>query len=643
VAREFFFHWVTETNTTWDEAYAVKDEGIASLKVEQAENDFAKLSIYVKHPKIGLLNILRKQWAWLAYRKGDTAGTIVPLMHGQLITIPSDFVGEGVIFEFLGKPLDFLSQKVGVALTLMTAPNYEPIFIDPAKRLTVNDDYTYTGDPDTVLQGWSRVWDIDRITGQVRTTDILTGEDGTEVFASNEIKPEIKPQIKDPPATGLTIIGTVPWTQQQSGSLKVGDWFINAYNALSIKNDWPKVGSSLAGSWKIGDGTYAIDVNGLEGAVVQQFGFNYENKDKKHVNGDVMSIQFMNCAFPTQSGQFIKISESIQNGHKPGGWEDFQNDILIGDEVSQNIPLHYNANVMLVALAQVNCGLTLGYDAGIKRTETITIKMTANVQPLINQPDPSAVTETIGPLNGTDVGIPIDGVTPLNSPTGNNFFPTDRGKSARDYLISIGLAHFKQRARAIELTADIPFERAIELSCRKNATLYYSKLPGGVATGKIIRYGFSADGNATTMSGFVTIGCCIGYGGSVSADAGEDDYIDDDYIDDYYERTGEVVSLGEVGYTPPVYEPGPDEIAFPLQRSQVVVSQSFTDSTAQVQAGQRLDMFTGQPTPNIITVPTKVFNLELKPLNGGIDRTIDLSTTPVELPKHIDLAAAPNG
>lgn len=652
----FFFRWSDYTDFPWSEAYATNSEEINTFEVSQSENDFAQLTVTVKNPHIGLLNQTtaegRKVWAWLSYQADDTAGTITPLFFGRLIGIPDDFdpESEAVSLIFQGRPSDYNTRKVNAALALMVAPYYDPVFVNPDKRLKlVTGGGGYYGDPDTVLQGYSKLWSIDRVTHEVTASDILEGEDSTEIFDADDIVTGIRIHLAQKPLTALTVIGKVSWTQTAGGSIHITDKVFTCYNAISIKNDWPKVGNGLSGGWNVAEGTYAYD-NGAESAKVTQQGFKYENKDTApdgqpaHRVGDVMSIDFNNAYFPDYGGTFYKLSESIQSGHRPGGWPDFANDALIGDWINQNIPLHYDASIMQVALPTVYCGLTLGYDAGVKRDETITIKLTANLQPIVTLPDPQDVEETIT-LNGSDVGITIDGATPIDNAQANNYFPSTRGQESIDYLMQVAIAHFKQRGRAVEITADIPFDRAINLTMRKNATINAPQLPGTTATGKVIRYAFGVDGgsggNAPTITANLTIGCCIGYGDTVEEIAGTPVYVEDGYAEDGYQAyDGGTVSLGAVGYTPPIYTPGEDDLAFPLQRSQVIVSETVTAGTMQVQAGQKPNPFTGEAEPNVITFPTSIYTLELKPLDGASSSTYDLSATPVELPKQIDLEAA---
>jgi hypothetical protein len=95
----------------------------------------------------------------------------------------------------------------------------------------------------------------------------------------------------------------------------------------------------------------------------------------------------------------------------------------------------------------------------------------------------------------------------------------------------------------------------MELSCRKNARVFDTRLPGSSALGKVIKYGFSADGDSGKLIGTVTIGCAIGFGGAVSVSPGSPTYVSDDYVDieyQFYADQIEVLPASDIGYTIPI-------------------------------------------------------------------------------------------
>jgi hypothetical protein len=670
---QFWSAWVAPS-TPWSNALKIKDLDIATLTVTQSENNCATLTVSVRNPQVGLLAVGRLVWLWLAWE--NDLGVTTPIFYGRLIPVPNRATneGQGATLSFLARPLDFDTQRVAAALALQVAPFYDPIFIDPTKRLvpvfgdtgtgappilgtprppesTANPDIvSYSGDPDAVLEGWARLWSIDRVTGEVDSSDILEGEDGVEIFNADEI-PEASIQLSTATSvlTDITVVGTVNWTQSDSSSFAISASG-TATNGLDIISGWPKAGSSLAGGYEV-KSTETIDYQSLGTAQVQQKGWRYENKEKKHNPGDVISISWNYAKFPLGlNGDTYIISETVQQASEPQLGDHLGIGITGQDE--PNLPFHFNVNMLVVAQVPFFCTMQLGANSKLGRNETLTLKLAADIQPLIVLPTSAATPSAASPvsISGSDVGVPIDGVAPISG-SGSNFFPTSRGQEAINYLMAVGIAHLKSANRAVSITWDTTFERAIALSCRKNATINAHIIPGGTATGKIISYGFSASGPDMQLKGMVTIGCCIGKGatGTVSGVAGSPSIgvvglfgpgvqIDIGSTTVFNPNTA---GLGDTSFTPPVYAPQPGEPTFPLSAGQCIVSEFFSNETALVNVGNSVNKFTGDQGPPVsIDVPIAVFNLELLNLTGSFASTYDLTATPVKLPKQIDLTVA---
>ena len=139
------------------------------------------------------------------------------------------------------------------------------------------------------------------------------------------------------------------------------------------------------------------------------------------------------------------------------------------------------------------------------------------------------------PLSPTFLGIPVGGTT--DNVTARCYFPTPRGQQSVKYAINRARAKIRMRSRAVEVSWECPIEMVLGMSCRMNATLYDPRLPGGVATGKVIKYGMTA--KAGKIRGKVTIGCAVGYNAFGSPEA-------------------------DISYTAPVFEPFDDGLNFPL-------------------------------------------------------------------------------
>ena len=171
----YYFAWVNVSETTFNpSAHAREDELIFSFKLVHNEGQFATLDLEIMNPRIGLLNPSRLLWAWFSWNDGATT---YPLFFGRIVGIPTDLFAEVITISLLGKPENYIDQRQTIANALTSLPYYDPIFIDP----------TLQGDPDTVLEAYSALWHVDRVTALVTTFDLIVGEDGTDVFTADDV------------------------------------------------------------------------------------------------------------------------------------------------------------------------------------------------------------------------------------------------------------------------------------------------------------------------------------------------------------------------------------------------------------------------------------------------------------------------
>ena len=128
------------------------------------------------------------------------------------------------------------------------------------------------------------------------------------------------------------------------------------------------------------------------------------------------------------------------------------------------------------------------------------------------------------------LGIPIGGTA--DSVTARDYYPTARGIQSVQYVISRARARLRYRSRAVTVGWGCRFRDAIALSCRKNATLFDPRMPGGAVTGKVTSYGLSCSGDGK-IRGKVEIGCAIGFGDSIAEEiTGTPEYVSAGYVQD---------------------------------------------------------------------------------------------------------------
>ena len=171
-------------------------------------------------------------------------------------------------------------------------------------------------------------------------------------------------------------------------------------------------------------------------------------------------------------------------------------------------------------------------------------------------------------------------IVPIGGQPGNiqqsSFYSADRGARAVEFMICKCAARMRDRARAVEIGCEIPFALGLELSLRKSATITHKYLPGGQATGKIITYSISADGEGNRTAN-IKIACAVGKGGSVSASAGTDDY-SDAIAHEAQTQTGASIALPGVTYEPPPPDATYNGLHPPLSADQVVLYASWYGS-----------------------------------------------------------------
>jgi hypothetical protein len=234
-------------------------------------------------------------------------------------------------------------------------------------------------------------------------------------------------------------------------------------------------------------------------------------------------------------------------------------------------------------------------------------------------------------------------------------------------------AQLRQGARVAQASWTIPFERAINLNCRKSARLIWKNMPGGQIEGKITSYQIVHNVQTGQRSGTVTIGATPGHGGTTSEVSNTpNDYIEPDYIETaHFVSASDVVasdsSLADFGYSIPVAETSTGQ--FPLSLDDVLRSVTVQGSLAAQKSKvanilgsfYHLPMFgpppAGFPQQQLDPVreataavqmaleglQTQII-IELSPIGGdaGFESQYDITTTPLRLPKTVDFEAPSN-
>lgn len=638
---QFYFAWVAKTETTFDpDTHAREDEELYALQMTHAEGDFAALDIDLINPSVGLLAPSRKQWAWLSYRKDDN--TLVPLFFGRLVGVPQSMSDTVARLSFVARPVDFDEQKVALADSMRVSPYYDPIWLS-------DDDLT---DPDKVLEGYPRLWHIDRLTGLVTASDIITGEDGQVDFTADQVfYDNLSVSYSETPARRCLVTASVKWSQAGAGGFDITPQLLQEFasgtataSIINIKGDpqpsagmlnivagddmitnWPKPGTSIGGGWAVGNSSaQLVGPPPLPPILAGQFDSSYQ------IVHEWDTWPFLSSAMRT--------SLQIIFDRSPGfvvqviDHNDIKNDHVLGHDIIE---------VLWIPVWRVAPHMEITWDTSRSRGEDAIFEIDADVQPLLADPgDEEVISISIGPA---DVDLVMDSVTQPR------YFATDRGLESLESVIMRARAALLSRARAVDVQFDADFDIVATLSCRMSASVFDKRIPGGVAAGKVKSYTLTVDGDSGTLNASVVIGCSVGRDGSISPQSGTPEYVATGYVNEGYQLYDGVVVVptddGSIGYTvDPAYPMDDDGMVFDH-----VVAADWLDHieyTGSLDTHQdQLNVFTGFPVGTVETIDradnfsTQV-QVFLRPISTrAFQTTVVPVLTTLKIPRTIDLEA----
>lgn len=635
----FYFVWIDAPEAFNPDYHAVEDELVLSATVNHDEGDFPSCSILIENPRVGLLS--RPVWAWLSWDKNwvpaqDHTPDIVPLFLGRLLGIPNTINKETVTLELIARPQTYAAQREAIADALRVEPYWDPLWVS-------SDKWT---DPDTVLEAYSRLWHFDRITHEVTTSELLVGEDGVEEFQENEMPYDsIELSLGQVPFRKVSVQGTVKWDQKfgaAGNAITLVNDTIRTFTGGSLISDWPEPGDDLGGGYIVAD-AYARDLWRTEDSLMVTSSTSWSNPNEKHNPGDTMS-----------TSQTISAPLAAPDSWISG---------LLTRQTEAGIgKASVNSTTIYIMEWQVRCHLSVTPGTNRGRTETAAFIMEANIQPILTDESDLEVKEIKVSSNRVDEAT-LDEELPIGDLARASFFETDRGQRSLRYLMCLARANLINAARCVEVTAMIKFDRAIELSCRKNAIIHDNRLPGGQALGKVKSYSFTCDGNTGEMSGRVTIGCAIGYGQSIVEQPGEPTYVEEGYVElgyQFYDGQTIVLPDGDVAYELPPFAGEDDGLRWPLTKQQIMVKgewvgtrdQQVTAINAALPVEQVLANYGQVVTFEQLDEQRKIaknnlentmkdnsiwFDLELKNLEGKFTNAYNVTIIPLEIPAQIDL------
>jgi hypothetical protein len=505
MAGPFYFHWVPGVLTgvpAWDRAFAVEDEQIFSIVIDHEEGNFASLTIELVNPKVGLLAAGRNLWAWLAWDSSPAqdGSAIAPVFCGRLVGIPVNLDGEVVSLEFLAMPQDYTAQVTALAASMMVLPYWDPIWIQSG----IND-------PDTVLETYSALWHIDRVTLQVTASDIIEGEDGLlQVLETDHFYDDMTVSYGPTPITSITVTGTVTWDQVATGEVDLTADLVAAFQAAGspvnyplistmtpgLYDSWPRAGTNIGGGWTVGPSSYIAEATWLPEA---SLGVHWTAQQTP----------------PTPT--------------------------MTRAELLADLFVSWSA---LYPLNIYQITFTGYYSADRARSEIVQFTLNADVQPLVSLSGVPIVPVTLA-LSSDYVALPVDpgGNVPIGNPIQPTYFKLDRGQQSFQYLLLLARAQLLASARAVNISFATTWATALALTCRWSVQLYDRRLPGGSAIGKVTGYvlSYSSEG----IGAVVKLGCTCGNGNSLEPVAGIAGWSDTYVGAGYQSYDGATIGVGD--------------------------------------------------------------------------------------------------
>lgn len=505
----FYFAWCGP-GEVFSAAHLREDEAVLSFDIVHTEGQIPTLDIEVKNPHVGLLAPGRMQWSWFSWQA--QSGVVTPLFYGRLVALPSNLLGEVVTLKFLARPVDYLAQKQAVAETLKVSPYYDPIWIDQS----------HLDDPDTILETYTSSWHVDRFAQTVSISDITFGEDGTEEFLlEDSYYDSVAISFSQAPQNMVIFDGTINWTQQEVGVIAVPATSLSAVNAAQVAADWPAPGDQLGNGVSVASSSISIGGGGsVTEDAPQDVSIQIKNFSAHHSNGDLLSYDLSITGY-TSGGAFNVNGSSVSGDpHTGQAGEGFYNASFAG---IMDVPASGGNNV------QGN--MALQYEMQRGRTETLKFVVESELQSIITVPQDEPFNPIKISMQGTDVTLSVAGTPPPLGYSGRStFLPTDRGLQSMIYPMLIARAHLMMSARAIKVSFDCTFERALNLSCRKNVLLHDPRLPAGQIIGKITEYHIKGIGDTGALIGTIQLESTIGTGDQIFVSEGSPTYADDGYV-----------------------------------------------------------------------------------------------------------------
>lgn len=563
---QFYFAWVNSTETEFSEAHMREDELMFSFELTHQEGDIPELELEIINPHIGLLAPGRPLWCWLSWTNGTD---VWPLFFGRLFSVPDDLFAEIITVKFVAKPKNFLAIQMEVADDLKVLPFYDPLFFDKG---VAEEGTPEEADPNKVLEGYSKLWHVDRVDHSVTVSDIIAGEDGVEEFGADEVfYDSVQIRIAGAPVIVSEVEGTVRWVQcDHTGvfEMKTQAKVEEDPAAKEAREGYEMTLRNQYGPLP-GDPPTSIAFEKEEYPTITK---TYKNPNPHPADGDLME----ETETWTGPQMFSGITIEYKYEETPGNPETGQ-----GREVKESRTTKDVISVDIETTAPEEPeeqDLEVQVEVQQTRNEVLHVRLVADLQPVLGEATEDDGIKESSSMNAQD---PVEfGVLTTSD---GAYFPTARGLQSVEFLLMVARAKLLSGSRVVETTWEVPFERAVEaeLSLRKNATLADSRLPGGTVLGKIVEYKLSGNGDDGEFLGEITIKSCVGKGNAIVTAPGVPVYVGEGYVTVGYQHyDGQIIAATTSDTTFPALAYQAVGIQLPVTIDQVLVRHEYYNGGA---------------------------------------------------------------
>jgi len=387
----FYFCWVDSDQTEFDpDTMNVIDENVFEFTMLHEEGQTPTLDITIQNSRVGLLAPGRKVWAWLAYQPPSGSG-IIPIFFGVLVGIPTNLFAELITLKFISRSETYIEDKQAVAETMKTQPYYDPVFLDEKHR----------DEPDSILEGWSSLWHVDRTSLATSASDILEGEDGNIVFQeADAFYDSVSMSLNEAPLANIQVQATVNWTQRSIGYVNGPNVNINSYTGDTFMSGWPKPGAGLGGGWRV-ETSFVDDVYKVSQTPMSSVSDSWTNNDP--TAGDCSTQAISNSSSWPALLSPNPLSYILTDQSQSGLCDPYGSP---PDVPPTNRPATVHVTGTIVPMWTLNCTWTLRYDAKREYSEFLVMDVKANTQGILTSPTVQQNTELMT-ISGTNVGEPL--------------------------------------------------------------------------------------------------------------------------------------------------------------------------------------------------------------------------------------------